>query len=84
MESIRRERLAAGMKAVDLARAAGIDPRTLSALETGAAKNPTLNTLESIARVLRIPVARLLSDATAELCDPHPTDAGPELPEAGR
>ena len=41
-------------------------------------------------RVRTTRIARALSEATggevsvAELCDPHPTDAGPELPEAGR
>lgn len=73
MEIIRRIRLRAGLKAVTVARAAGIDPRTLSAIETGKVQSPRLETLYALARALNTPLEDILSEySTSHSSRAHP------------
>lgn len=67
-ELVRQMRLARGLKGVDVCRRAGnLDPRTLTALEKGRIKNPTLKTLQSVAAGLGLPVSELLARSEMEL-----------------
>jgi DNA-binding XRE family transcriptional regulator len=58
---IRKLRIEAGYeKAVDFARAIGIDPRTLSQIETGRVRLPRTKTLLKIAEVLNTTIDDVL------------------------
>lgn len=57
---IRLRRQQRGMSAAEMARRAGLSKATLSQLEAGKG-NPTIDTLDAIAVVLRIPIADLLA-----------------------
>ncbi|OGW79616.1 MAG: hypothetical protein A3G33_07425 [Omnitrophica bacterium RIFCSPLOWO2_12_FULL_44_17] len=59
---IRRRRLALELREIDLAKAAGIQPGTLDAIEKGRVKNPSVSFLCSIAQALGISVASLFSE----------------------
>lgn len=50
----RQLRQAKGLKAVDVARKAGLDPRTFAAIESGHIRNPSMVKLEAIADSLGI------------------------------
>lgn len=65
MEKVRRLRLKAGMKAVDLAKRAEIDPRHLWSIESGRTKNPKAETLRLLANALNTTVDNLLADDRA-------------------
>ncbi len=58
---IRRQRELLGWRAVELARKAEINPRTLDAIEKGRIKSPSLHNLESISSALGISTASLFS-----------------------
>jgi transcriptional regulator with XRE-family HTH domain len=74
---------------MELCRRAGdLDARTLTAVEKGRIKNPSLKTLDSIARALEIPVSRIFREA--EMAQPshfyHGTQKGAfqmDWPERG-
>ncbi len=58
--AIKRIRLEKKLSGVELCRRAGdLDPRTLTALEKGRIKNPTIKTLQSVARGLGVTVGDL-------------------------
>lgn len=62
--TIRQLRKEKGLSGVDLCRAAGdLDPRTLTALEKGRIKNPSIKTLTSVARGLGIPLSHIFRHA---------------------
>lgn len=58
---IRKRRELAGWKAAELARRAGINSRTLSAIELGRIASPSLKHLESLAHALGLSMASLFS-----------------------
>lgn len=62
-EVIRQRRQLLGWKAVDLAKRAGINPRTVNAIEMGRIQTPSLKNLESMTRVLGISLASLFSNS---------------------
>lgn len=77
MLRIRELRLGRGMAAVDLARLAGIDPRTLSAIETGRNGYPSGRTLAKIADALGVNMGDLWTTPTdAPDTDDTDTDHG--------
>ena len=56
--AIRRIRIERNLSGAELCRRAGdLDPRTLTALEKGRIKNPTIKTLQSVARGLGVTVS---------------------------
>ncbi len=57
--TVRRLRKEKGLSQEDLAEAIGRDPRTIVAIETGK-RNPTLKTINKIAKTLKIPLSELL------------------------
>lgn len=61
----RRRRM--GLKAIELSRLSGVDPRTLDAIEKERVKMPSLTTLEPLVRVLGISVASLFSDGRPQV-----------------
>lgn len=58
-EIIRKMREEKKMTGAEMSRRAGMDPRTLNALEKGRIKNPSLETLDAVARGLGILVSDL-------------------------
>ncbi|MCK6587267.1 MAG: helix-turn-helix transcriptional regulator [Polyangiaceae bacterium] len=62
---VRRRRQALGITLEDLARASGLTPNYLGSIELGK-RDPSLSTLEAIAKGLRVPVGELLG-GTREL-----------------
>lgn len=60
--AIRNRRETLGWKAIELSRKAGINPRTLDAIEKGRIESPSLRNLESLARALGISTASLFSN----------------------
>ncbi len=56
---IRRQRELLGWRSVELARKAGVNPRTLDAIEKGRIESPSLRNLESISSALGISIASL-------------------------
>lgn len=58
---LRERRELIGWKAIEVARRAGINPRTLNAIELGRIASPSLRHLESLAHVLGISMASLFS-----------------------
>ncbi len=76
--TIRRMRKEKGLSGVDLCRKAqDLDPRTLTALEKGRIKNPSIKTLESVARGLEVTVSDLFRKTEAEAEIYHQT-GGPK------
>lgn len=65
-EVIRERRQLLGWKAVDLAKRAGVNPRTVNAVEKGRIRTPSLKNLESMSRVLGISLASLFSNNREE------------------
>lgn len=67
-ETIRFLRVQRNMRSVDLCREAGdLDPRTLNALEKGRINNPTVKTLESVARGLGVTIGDLFRETETKL-----------------
>jgi transcriptional regulator with XRE-family HTH domain len=66
---IRERRVLAGWKAVDLARRARINPRTLNAIEMGRIEMPSLRHLCSASEALGISVASLFADRSTDSDD---------------
>ncbi len=65
--TIRRMRKEKGLTGVELCkRAQDLDPRTLTALEKGRIKNPSIKTLESVARGLNVTISDLFRQTEAE------------------
>ena len=65
--TIRRLRQAKGFSGVRLCREAGdLDPKTLTALEKGRIKNPSIRTLQSVSRGLSLSVSDLFREAELE------------------
>mgnify|MGYP001617514681 CR=1 FL=1 len=58
-EAVRKMRIEKNLTGADMSRRAGMDPRTLNALEKGRIKNPSLKTLDAVARGLGILVSDL-------------------------
>ncbi len=58
-EIIRKMRAEKNLTGAEMSRRAGMDPRTLNALEKGRIKNPSLETLDAIARGLGMRVSDL-------------------------
>jgi len=74
-----RLRLERGFKTgYALARAAGLTPTQIKAIEDGVTKNPRGETLEKIARALRLSIDELMSDASPR---PRPIDHDEPRPE---
>lgn len=64
---IRKLRQEKGLSGVDFCRKAGdLDPRTLTALEKGRIKNPSIKTLQSVVRGLGITISELFREAEIE------------------
>jgi len=63
--TVRNFRQARGLKAVQVARSAGLDPRTFAAIESGHIQNPSIPKLEGIANSLGISLADLFLQAEA-------------------
>ncbi len=62
--TVRRLRQEKSMSGAELCRRAGdLDPRTLTAIEKGRIKNPSIQTLESLARGLNVQVSDLFKQA---------------------
>jgi len=61
---IKKLRIDRGLKAVELARRASIDPRTLSAIETGRNTAPSSTTLRKIADALGVDIRDLWAAPT--------------------
>lgn len=67
-EMIRRMRREKKLTQIGLCRISGeLDPRTLNALEKGRIKNPSIKTLEALARGLDMPLSGLLRRAEMRL-----------------
>ncbi len=67
--TIRRLREEKGMRGIDLCRLGkGLDPKTLTALEKGRIKNPSMATLQAVAKGFGMTVSDLFRQA--ELVDP--------------
>ncbi|MDP3921464.1 MAG: helix-turn-helix domain-containing protein [Candidatus Omnitrophota bacterium] len=65
--TVRRLRQAKGFSGVRLCREAGdLDPKTLTALEKGRIKNPSIRTLQSVSRGLSLSVSDLFREAELE------------------
>lgn len=65
--AVRRIRLEKKLSGVELCRRAGdLDPRTLTAIEKGRIKNPTIKTLQSLARGLGVTVSDLFRSVEME------------------
>ncbi|MCB9799969.1 MAG: helix-turn-helix domain-containing protein [Candidatus Omnitrophica bacterium] len=65
--TVRRLRLQKQLSGAELCRRAGdLDPKTLTALEMGRIKNPSVKTLQSLARGLGVTVATLFTAAETE------------------
>jgi DNA-binding XRE family transcriptional regulator len=65
--TIRKMRKEKGLAGVELCkRAQDLDPRTLTALEKGRIKNPSIKTLESVARGLNVTISDLFRQTEAE------------------
>lgn len=60
---ISRTREKQGMSQSSLSKMTGIRPDIISRLENGRQMNPTLRTLESIAKALQIPVSKLIDES---------------------
>ena len=64
---IRKLRLAKNLSGVEFCRKAGdLDPRTLTALEKGRIRNPSIRTLQSVVRGLGITISELFKEAEIE------------------
>lgn len=61
--AVRRLRQERGQRAVQIAKSAGMDPRTFAAIEAGRIKNPSLGNLASIAHALGISIAQVFLNA---------------------
>ena len=62
-DRIRHLRTVKQLTGVELCRRAGdLDPRTLTALEKGRIKNPSIKTLQSLSRGLNLPISDLFRD----------------------
>ncbi len=67
-KTIRSLRIQKGLSGVELCRFAGdLDPKTLTAVEKGRIKNPSIKTLLSISRGLNIPVGNIFKQTEMEL-----------------
>ncbi len=64
--TIRSYRKKQGKSAVDLAKDAGIDPRTLAAIESGRIKNPSIQKIQAVAKALGISPAEFFYTAEAK------------------
>jgi transcriptional regulator with XRE-family HTH domain len=62
-ERLKILRIQKGMTQMDLAYAAGVSISTISELETGQQKNPTIKTLMDIARALGLPETVFFEDS---------------------
>lgn len=58
--TIKLRRISLGIKQKDLASTLGISPQYLSQLETGLAKNPSLDIIRSLNKELDIPIETLI------------------------
>ncbi len=58
---IRNRRESLGWRAVDLARRANINPRTLDAIEKGRIESPSISSLEAISKALGVSTASLFA-----------------------
>ncbi|MBN1688093.1 MAG: helix-turn-helix transcriptional regulator [Candidatus Omnitrophica bacterium] len=68
--TIRALRQAKGLSGIELCRKAkGLDPRTLTAIEKGRIRNPSIRILQVISEGLRLPLGRLFYEA--EMQAPH-------------
>ena len=61
-DNIKRYRAAKKLSQEQLAQKAGITYSTLAKLESGANRNPTVNTLQQIARALGVTLDELMKD----------------------
>jgi len=59
---IRERRQQAGLKSIELARKANVNPRTLNAIEMGRIKSPSVSHLDAIASALGISIATFFSE----------------------
>ena len=67
-QTLRRLRIEKGLSGADLCRRAGdLDPKTLTAVEKGRIKNPSIKTLLSLSRGLGITVGDLFRQAEMEM-----------------
>jgi transcriptional regulator with XRE-family HTH domain len=62
-KAISRNRQKLGLSQGDLSKLTGIRPDMLSRLENGKQLNPTLRTLELLAKALEIPVVKLINES---------------------
>lgn len=62
---VRLARVRAGLRQRDLATAAGVDPSTISMIETGKSRG-NVDTVARLARALDVPIAELLADDPSE------------------
>ena len=63
--AIQRNRQKLGLSQSDLSKLTGIRVDMLSRIENGKQLNPTLRTLELLAKALEIPVAKLIDEREA-------------------
>ena len=62
-KAISKNRQKLGLSQNDLSRLTGIRPDMLSRLENGKQLNPTLRTLELLAKALEMPVMKLIDES---------------------
>lgn len=62
-KAIQRNRQKLGLSQSDLSKLTGIRVDMLSRIENGKQLNPTLRTLELLAKALEIPVAKLIDES---------------------
>lgn len=60
---LRELRLKKGLSQMELAERAGVKQSVISYIESGRTKNPRIDTLASIAKVLGVPIEKLLKKA---------------------
>jgi XRE family transcriptional regulator of biofilm formation len=72
-DSIRQLRVAKGLSISELAERAGVAKSYISSIERGIQKNPSIQTLDKISRVLGVTTQQLLSLDT-QLQTPDPLD----------
>lgn len=59
-EKIRKLRINKGLTQEKLAELAGVDPKTVIEIEAGKRENPTVNTLDKLAKSLNVSLSEIL------------------------
>lgn len=83
-DRVRAARLAQGLKQGELAERAGIDQATVSRIERNRQDNPTVETIERLARALGISASQLLQEEAAPAIERPPREVLQEVLSASQ